>query len=116
MNTCSKKCLALHTAQQVNDQKILIDTGNIFTLPNMLDDASYIHMIQRDTCLYDISDLQPEDITERIRIKKKQADKRRMKRMRLTAEIQARKVKQLRRELRLAHKKNRMEDGELGIV
>ena len=67
----------------------------------MLDDASYIHMIQRDTCLYDISDLQPEDITER---------------MRLTAEIQARKVKQLRRELRLAHKKNRTEDGELGIV
>ena len=115
MNTRSKKRLALHTAQ-VDDQKILVDTGNLFTLPNMLDDASYVHMIQRDTCLYDISDLEPEDIAERMRIKKKQADKRRMRRIRRTAEIQARKVKQLRRELRIAHKTSRTEDGKLGIV
>ena len=116
MNTRSKKCLALHTAQQVDDQKILIDTGNIFTLPNMLDDYTYVHMIQRDTCLYDISDLEPEDIAERMRIKKKQADKRRMKRIRRTAEIRAREDKQLRRELWIAHKKNKTEDGKLGIV
>ena len=51
-----------------------------------------------------------------MRIKKKQADKRRMKRIRRAAEIQAGKVKRLRRELRIAHKRSRTEDGELGII
>ena len=36
--------------------------------------------------------------------------------MRRTAEIQAGKVKRLRRELRIVHKKSRTEDGTLGIV
>ena len=116
MNTRSKKRLAIPPANQLDNEKILIDTGNFFTLPNMLDDETYIHMIQRDTCLYDISDLEPEDIAERMRIKKKQALKRWMNRIRRTAEIQARKVKQLRRELRIVHKKSKTEDGELGIV
>ena len=116
MNTRSKKHLAILPADQLDNEKILIDTGNFFTLPNMLDDATYVHMIQRDTCLYDISDLEPEDIAERMRIKKKQALKRRMNRIRRTAEIQAKKVKQLRRELRLVHKKSKTEDGTLGIV
>ena len=66
----------------------------------------FVHIIQRDTCLYDISDLEPKDIAERMRIKKKQVDKRRMKRIRRAAEIQAEKVKQLKRELRIAHKKS----------
>ena len=51
-----------------------------------------------------------------MRIKKKQADKKRMRRIRRAAEIQAEKVKQLRRELWIAHKKSRTEDGELGII
>ena len=83
---------------------------------NMLDDHTYVHIIQWDTCLYNIQDLEPEDITERMRIKKKQANKRRVKRIRHAAEIQAGKVKQLRRELQIAHKRSRTEDGELGIV
>ena len=112
----SKKRLALHPANQLDDEKVLIDTQNFFTLPNLLDDHTFVHMIQQDTCLYDISDLEPEDIAERMRIKKKQADKRRMKRIRRTAEIQVKKVKQLRRELRFTHKKSRNEDGKLGIV
>ena len=116
MNTCSKKCLALHPANQLDEENVLIDTGNFFTLPNMLDDHTYIHIIQWDTCLYDISDLEPEDIAERLRIKKKQADKRRMKRIRSAAEIQAEKVKRLRRELQIAHKRSRTEDGQLGII
>ena len=116
MNTRSKKRLAIHPADQLDNESILIDTGNFFTLPNMLDNYTFVHMIQRDTCLYDISDLEPKDIAERMRIKKKQAPKRRMHRIRRTAEIQAEKVKQLRRELRIAHKKNRDEDGKLGIV
>ena len=113
MNTCSKNRLA--PADQIEDN-VLIDTGNFFTLPNMLDDHTYVHIIQRDTCLYDISDLEPKDTTERMRIKKKQADKRRMKRIRWAVEIQAGKVKQLRRELQIAHKRSWTEDGQLGIV
>ena len=95
---------------------LLLDMSNFFTLPNMLDDHTYVHIIQRDTCLYDIQDLKPEDIAERMRIKKKQSDKRRMRRIRQAMEIQAGKVERLRRELRLAHKKSRTEDGVLGIA
>ena len=116
MNTRSRKRLALHPADQLANENVLIDTGNFFTLPNMLDDHMYVHKIQRDTCLYDISDLEPKDIAERMRIKKKQADKRRMKKIRRAAEIQAGKVKQLRRELQIAHKRSKTEDGQLGIV
>ena len=116
MNPRSKKRLAPYPADQIDEEKVLIDTQNFFTLPNMLDDHTFVHMIQRDTCLYDILDLKPEDIAERMWIKKKQADKRRMKRMRRTKEIQVEKVKQLRRELWFVHKKSRTEDGELGIV
>ena len=79
INTRSKKCLAIPPANPNDDNKVIIDTGNFFTLPNMLDDHTFVHMIQRDTCLYDISDLEPKDIAERLRIKRKQALKRRMR-------------------------------------
>ena len=82
----------------------------------MLDDHTYDHIIQRDTCLYDIQDLKPEDIAERMRIKKKQADKRRMRRIRHQAEIQAENIKQLKRELWIVHKRSRTEDGVLGVI
>ena len=81
-----------HIVDNLDGDKFF-DGNNFFTLPNTLDDATYVHIIQQDTCLYDISDLEPEDIAERMRIKKKQADKRRMKRIRCAAEIQAGKVK-----------------------
>ena len=93
MNTHSKKCQLPHPADQLDEENVLLDTGNFFTIPNMLDDHTYVHIIQQDTCLYDIQDLDPEDITERLQIKKKQADKRRMKRIRRAAEIQAERVK-----------------------
>ena len=115
MNTRSRKHLIPQIVDNLDGNEFF-DANNFFTLPNTLDDASYVHIIQRDTCLFDIQDLDPADITERLRIKKKQADKRRMKRIRRAAEIQAEKVKRLRRELRHAHKRSRTEDGELGIV
>ena len=115
MNTHSKKCLILHIVDHL-DGPDFFDANNFFILPNMLDNETYVHIIQQDTCLYDIQDLDPEDIAERLKIKKKQAVKRRMRRMRRAAEIQAGKVKLLRRELRIAHKKSRTEDGELGII
>ena len=115
MNTCSKKRLIPHIVDNL-DGDDFFDSHNFFTLPNTLDDKTYVHIIQRDTCLFDIQDLDPEDIAERLRIKKKQANKRRMLRIRRAAEIQAGKVKRLRRELRIAHKRSRTEDGVLGIV
>ena len=81
MNTRSKKRLIPQIVDNL-DGDDFFDSNNFFTLPNTLDDNRYIHIIQHDTCLYDIQDLDPEDIAERLRIKKKQVDKRRMKRMR----------------------------------
>ena len=115
MNTRSKKCLIPHIVNN-SDGDNFFNSNNFFTLPNTLDDTSHVHIIQQDTCLYDIQNLDPEDIAERLRIKKKQADKRRIRRMRRAVEIQIGKVKQLRRELQIAHKRSRTEDGELGIV
>ena len=115
INTRSKKRLIPQIVDNL-DGDDFFDSNNFFTLPNTLDDEMYVHIIQRDTCLFNIQDLDPEDIAERLGIKKKQADKRRMQRMRRAAEIQIGKVKRLRRELRIAHKKSRTENGELGIV
>ena len=49
-------------------------------------------------------------------MKRRMAKKRRMQKIRWHAELEATKVKLLGRELRIAHKKNRTEDGELGIT
>ena len=116
MNTRSKKHhSALHTLETIGDQ-ILLDSQHFFTLANMMDDDSYVHLIQCDTCLFDIQDLDPEEITDRLQIKKKGAKKGQMQRIRQHAEFQAEKVKRLRRELQIAHKQSRMENGELGII
>ena len=82
----------------------------------MLDDHTYVHMVQQDTYIYDIQDLEPEEIAEQMRIRKKQVRERRMRKIRREAEIQAEKVKRLKRELHIAHKRSRTEDGVLGIV
>ena len=116
MNTRSKKRQTVRHALETFGDKILLDSEHFFTLANQMDDESYVHMIVRDTCVYDIQDLDPEDIATRLRLKKKAAKKRQMKRMRRHAELRAAEVKLLRRELRIAHKKNRTEDGELGII
>ena len=116
MNTCSKKRLTVRHTLETNEDQILFDSQHFFTLANMMDDDSYIHLIQCDTYLYDIQDLSPEDINTRLRMKKKAAKKRRMQKIRQHAELEAAKVKLLRRELQIAHKKNRTADGELGIT
>ena len=116
LNTRSKKHLTACHTLETNEEEILIDSKHFFTLANMMDNNSYVHLIQRDTCLYDIQDLGPEDIEWRLRMKKKAAKKRQMQKIRRHAELEAVKVKLLRRELRIAHKKNRTENGELGIT
>ena len=99
MNTCSKKCLTVCHALETFEDKILLDSEHFFTLTNMMDDNSHIHLIQCDTCLYDIQDLDPEDIDMRLQMKKKAAKKRQMQRIRRHAELRAAEVKLLRREL-----------------
>ena len=116
MNTRSKKRLTARHALETFREKLLIDSEHFFTLANMLDDDSYVHLIMRDTCLYDIQDLDPEDIVTRLRMKKKAAKKRQMQRIRHHAELRAAEVELLRRELQIAHKKNRTESGEMGIT
>ena len=116
MNTRSKKRQTARHALETFGDKFLLDSEHFFTLANTMDDKLYVHMIVRDTCVYDIQDLDPEDIDTRLRMKKRAAKKRRMQRIRRHAELRAAEVKLLRRELRIAHKKNRTEDGELGIT
>ena len=116
MNTRNRKRLTARHALETFGDKILLDSEHFFTLANQMDDESYVHMIVRDTCVYDIQDLDPVDIDTRLRMKKKAAKKRRMQRIRRHAELRAAEVKLLRRELRIAHKKNRTEDGTLGIA
>ena len=82
MNTHSKKRQTARHALETNEDKILIDSKHFFTLANMMDDDSYVHLIQCDTCLYDIQDLNPEDIDTRLRMKRKAAKKRHMQRIR----------------------------------
>ena len=99
MNTRNRKRQTARHALETFGDKILLDSEHFFTLANMLDDDSYVHLIQRDTCLYDIQDLEPEEIAKRQRMKKKAALKRRMQRIRRHAELRAAEVKLLRREL-----------------
>ena len=115
MSTRSKKCQIPHFADQLDGENFF-NSNTFFTLPNTLDDNTYVHIIQWDTCRFNIQDLDPEEIAERLQIKKKQADKRRMRRIRWAVEVQAERVKQIRRELWIAHKRSRTEDGTLGIV
>ena len=105
MNTRNRKHLTARHALETFGDKLLLDSEHFFTLANMIDDDSYVHLIQRDTCLYDIQDLEPEDIEKRQRMKKKGALKRRMQRIRRHAELRVAEVKLLRRELRITHKR-----------
>ena len=87
--------------QNFEDGMVILDTRYyFFTLPNTLDDHNYVHMVQQDIFLYDLQDLDPEELAERKRIKKNQARRRKMGRIREKAEI----LVWLKRELRLIHK------------
>ena len=95
-----------------NGMAILDTLPYFFTLPNTQDDHTYLHWVQRDTYLHDLQDLKPEELTERMRIKKNQVRRREMQRIREKAE----KLVWLKRELWLMHKWSRTENGQLGII
>ena len=116
MNTHSKKQHLPHNHpihQNVENGMAIINTAHyFFTLPNTLDNHMYVHLVQQDTCPYNLQDLDPEELTERMRIKKNQARRRKMRKIRKEAE----KIVQLKRELWLMHKWSWTEDGIMGII
>ena len=73
-----------------------------FSLPNALDDDSYVHLIQQGTCPYDLQDLTPEELTDHKCRKKNGARNRKMKRIREEVE----KLVWLKRKLWLMHKQS----------
>ena len=68
MNTCSKKQHLPHDHpihKSFEDAMVIINIAHyFFTLFNTLDDHMYVHLVQWDTCLFDLQDLQPEELTE----------------------------------------------------
>ena len=115
MNTHSKKCHLPqdHPAHQLEDgMAILHMRYYFFTLPNTLDNHTYDHLIQWETCLYNLQDLEPEELTDHKRRKNNAVRRRKMKKIREAVE----KLVQLKRELRLMHKRSRTESGQQGIV
>ena len=46
MNTRSKTRLTARHALETNEDKVLIDSDHFFTLANMIDDDSYVHLVQ----------------------------------------------------------------------
>ena len=79
-----------------------LDQQYFFTLPSSLDP---------DTISYDLADLEAEDFAEWRRMKEEESRARRMRRIRERAGV----LKQLKRELRQAHKLCQMESGFPGI-
>ena len=98
MNTCSKKRHLPHDhpAQHIKDGMAILDTQcYFFTLPNTMDNNSYVHPIQQTTCLYDLQDLDPEELADHKRRMTNWVRKRKMQRIREEVE----KLVRLKREL-----------------
>ena len=88
-----------------------LDQQYFFTLPSSLDPDDVVQLIQPDTISYDLADLEAEDFAEWRRMKEEESRARRMRRIRERAGV----LKQLKRELRQAHKLCQMESGFPGI-
>ena len=66
-NTCSQKWLHPNNPhdQHFEDGMVTLDTRcYFFTLPNTMDDDSYIHLVQWNTCMFDLQDLGHEELGE----------------------------------------------------
>ena len=116
MNNCSQKQHLPYdhpVHQNFEDGMAILDTWYyFFTLPNTLHHHTHVHLVQWDTCLYDLQDLKPEKLAEWIRNKKNVARRRKKRRIRERVE----KLVQLKKELRLMHKRSQTESGKQGIV
>ena len=114
MNTHLQKWLLPNNPHDQHfNGEIAFDTQQFFfTLPNMMDDDSYVHLVQQNTCLFNLQDLDQEELTDHKRRRKNWARVRKMQRIRQEVE----KLVRLTRELRRAHKRSRTEAGVQGII
>ena len=108
MNTCSKKKIT-----QLNPMGPQFAQGDIdsqqyfFTLPNTINDNSFVHLVQQNTPLFNLQDLDHEDLVNHKRGKRNLVRSRALKRE--TDRVE--KLVQLKRELI-----RKAELGELGLV
>ena len=81
MNTHSqKRNIVLDPANQLHFGEGLIDSRlYFFTLPNTLDDSSFVHLVQQDTTLFDLQDLDHVDIANHKEGKRRLAESRALK-------------------------------------
>ena len=108
LNTRSKKRLAQQNPMGPQFTQGDIDSCQyFFTLPNTLDDNSFVHLVQQDTMLFDLQDLDHEDLVNHKRAKKNIARARKLQRSTERAE----KLVRLKRELI-----RKAELGESGLV
>ena len=72
MNTCSKKRLTQENPMVPEFGQGEIDSRQyFFTLPNGLDDDSFVHMVQQDTAMFDLQELTHEELVNHRQAKKK---------------------------------------------
>ena len=104
MNTHSKKRgIVIDPGHQLHFSEGLINSQQyFFTLPNTIDDNSFVHLVQSDTLLYDLQDLDHVDIENH------KEGKRRL------AELRAKKWETKRMEKVVQLKKELIRKGELG--
>ena len=108
MNTRSQKKEALQNPMEPQFGHGDIDSRQyFFTLPNTIDDNSFVHLVQQDTTLFDLQDLDHEDLVNHKEGKRRLAESRALKRETKRLE----KVVRLKRELI-----RKAELGELGPV
>ena len=100
MNTHSKKWnITIPDPMDHLDDEAL-DQQYFFALLSSLDPDDVVQLIQLDTISYDLTDLEAEDFTEWRRMKAEELRARQMRRIRERVGV----LKQLKKELRQAHK------------
>ena len=104
MNTRSKKRGIVKNPGHENHfgNGLINSQEYFFTLPNTLDDHSFVHMVQVGTSLYDLQDLDQPDIDDYKR------------RLRKRAELNAKKREKQRMEKVVRLKRELIRKGELG--
>ena len=95
MNTRSQKKNALSAARPQFGHGDIDSQKYFFALPNTLDDNSYVHLVQQETSLFDLQDLDHQDILNHKEAKRRLAEQRAIKRREKDLE----RVVQLKREL-----------------
>ena len=83
-NTRSQKRVHPHGPhnQHLEDGMAILNTRfYFFALPNMMDDDMYVHLVQQNTCVFDLQDLDHEELADHRRRKKNWARARKMERI-----------------------------------